>query len=179
MATSFDYRNLLNFRNSPALMQGNSFGGNARGAWSEAMGAIEFGGSSLLTGFLVGRYNEELKKHEFPIPLVVGAVLKLAAYGLDIKAGYGRQSSLSPHLHAIANGPLGAMAVMQGISMGHASKNQELYQGDRNQKGLPANMRPQDRLWGNPATSDVIGHIPQAPEGQWLDEVGLRHFAKR
>lgn len=138
---------------------------------------FEAGGSEL-AGYLIGRYSETLQKTKVPVPLVVGLALKGVGIGLDfMSARSGRQSRLSPIVSGLGSAGMNAFFVLDGVARGHASKNEQFYLGQKNQAGLPAGVKPVDRLWGEPAAT-AVGEIPQAPaDGQWFDEGGLRHFA--
>jgi hypothetical protein len=159
--------------------QGGSFGCRHGGIVSEGVNAIEFAGASALTGYLLARYEETINKSPVPIPLVAGLALKALAVTMDIKS-YGT-SAAAPHLHVLANAPLGAFFTLEGMARGFAARKEQLFIAPKGTKAIPGAREVQnDRLWGAPAGGTVnVGYIPQAPEGQWFGEGGVRHFANK
>lgn len=139
-------------------------------AKAEAVGAGEG------IGYLIGRHHEWLHEKDWRSALVpLGAALvEAAAIGLDVHANSrGRISHSAVHLHAIGTAGLGAVGVLDGLARGYKAAGKELSSGDV-RKLSDGKTQPVTRLWGAPATT--VGLEP-APEGQWLDEGGLRHFA--
>ncbi len=155
-----------------------TFVGHYNGILPEIGSAVETAVYGELTGYLVGRYNETLKTTPVPIPLVAGLGLKATAVIADaFLMGRGHDPSfLTRRLHALGNTGMTAFFVLDGVARGYEAAGQQLQSGAKG-GALPAGAKKVDRLWGEPAATNV-GEIPLT-DGQYLDDQGLRHFGSR
>ena len=148
-----------------------SRGSSAKLALSTGLAGVEAFAAGEGVGYLLGRKHEWIEEKDWRSGIApLGAIaLKALGLALDVRArSRGRTSYASVHFHAVGDATLGAVGALDGVARGFRAAGAPL----EVKKISDGKNHPVSRLWG--VTS--VGHMP---EGQWLDDANLGHFARR
>lgn len=137
-----------------------------KGVTNKVAEAVEYGVASYVYGYVQSRWREKASVAGIPADLVSGVVFKAASIAADLWGGKSLMKA-APHANVLGNTGIGAF--FHTFGAGHGAQSSGVKRVLVKESDLP-------KLKGMNVT--VLGAIPKAPHGDYLNSRDLAELSK-